>query len=140
MDKKSPKIDKCECPETGRVDKWREQFYSSAEKSGMNHLPNKCKGTNDLKKYKRGEKELTLCSCCRMPFDIEVKNHTQETASTSKDLPKPFVEEARSAKWELSYEQGRKDEKQDILKIIDEIDWEYPFEKNNLKQKIEGMK
>ena len=56
------KQNKCECPEKGSA--INKELYSPEEYSGMKHEPNKCKGTNDLRKYKRGGKILTLCSCC----------------------------------------------------------------------------
>lgn len=65
---------KCQCPETGEVSPERESMYSEAEKSGMNHKPYECKGTNEVKQYERQEKKLWLCSCCNMPGDKEIKN------------------------------------------------------------------
>ena len=67
---------KCECPEEGAVPLEREHKYSKEEKSGMNHKPNKCKGTNNIKKYRRGDKELYLCSCCNLFEDIEIRLFT----------------------------------------------------------------
>lgn len=63
---------KCQCDEVGKVSKEREYMYSEEEKSGMNHDKGKCKGTNKIKKYKRGEKILWLCSCCNLFGDIEI--------------------------------------------------------------------
>lgn len=57
---------KCECPEKAYVSPEREYQYSEEEKAGMNHEPNKCKGTYKLKKYKRDGKIIVLCSCCTM--------------------------------------------------------------------------
>ena len=45
---KNKKI-KCECPEKGIVLPEREFMYSDEEKSGMNHEPGKCLGTNEIK-------------------------------------------------------------------------------------------
>ena len=61
----------CECPYKVRVEKWLETLYSEEEKSGMNHEPNKCKGTNNLKQYIRNGKRLWLCSCCCLFGDVE---------------------------------------------------------------------
>ncbi len=66
-------IIKCECPYKSVVLPAEERFYSEKEKSGMNHEPNKCKGTNDIKKYRRNDKELYLCSCCVDFGDVEIK-------------------------------------------------------------------
>lgn len=63
---------KCECPETSYVPLCREHLYSKSEKSGMNHLPGECKGTNKVKQYYRDGKKLWLCSCCVLPGDREV--------------------------------------------------------------------
>ncbi len=62
----------CECPQKGVVPREREFMYTEEEKSGMNHEPNKCNGTNEIKKYKRDDKELYLCSCCYLFGDIEL--------------------------------------------------------------------
>lgn len=66
---------KCQCPELGIVPKEREFMYLEAEKSGMNHKPNQCKGTNEIKLYNRGGKKLYLCSCCNMSDDKLIKNN-----------------------------------------------------------------
>lgn len=55
---------KCQCPDEGIVPPEGESMYSEEEKTGMNHEPNKCKGTNDIQLYKRKGKTLYLCSCC----------------------------------------------------------------------------
>lgn len=70
---KNKKQIRCQCPETGSVSSEAKCLYSKAEKSGMNHLPNECKGTNNIKLYKRGEKFLYLCSCCNILGDVEVE-------------------------------------------------------------------
>lgn len=62
---------KCQCPIKAEVSIGRECLYSDEEKTGMNHEPNKCLGTNDIKKYRRGKLELYLCSCCFLSGDIE---------------------------------------------------------------------
>lgn len=60
----------CQCPEKSEVPPEREHLYSEEEKIGMNHEPNKCKGTNEIKQYKRGDKEIYLCSCCNLSSDV----------------------------------------------------------------------
>ena len=62
----------CQCPEKGEVTPESECYYSEEEKSGMNHEPNECRGTNKIKKYKRRNKELYLCSCCNLREDVEL--------------------------------------------------------------------
>ena len=59
-------MNKCECPEKGYTPLERQSMYSPEEKSGMNHLPNECAGTNEVKKYRRVDKEMYLCSCCNL--------------------------------------------------------------------------
>ena len=68
--RKETKI-KCECPEKGIVSPEREFMYSRKEKVGMNHEPNKFKGTNNIKLYKRENEKLYLCSCCNLNRDVE---------------------------------------------------------------------
>ena len=63
---------KCECNRTGNVSPERESMYSNKEKSGMNHKPGECKGTNEVKLYLRRGKKIWLCSCCSMPGDEEI--------------------------------------------------------------------
>ena len=64
---------KCECPFKGNAPSYMEDFYSEEEKIGMNHKPNECKCTNDLKQYIRNGKKIWLCSCCCLFGDKEVK-------------------------------------------------------------------
>ena len=64
---------KCQCPILGYVSTERESQYTKEEKSGMNHKPNKCKGTNNIKPYKRNGKKLYLCSCCYFGDDKLIK-------------------------------------------------------------------
>ena len=72
--KKQPKREikaKCQCPELAKVLPEKEHLYSEKEKSGMNHKPNECKGTNELKLYRRGDgTTLWLCSCCTSFGDV----------------------------------------------------------------------
>ena len=63
---------KCECPDASYVSKVRQGLYLAKERKGMNHKPHKCKGTFDLKQYKRDDKILWLCSCCTRIGDREV--------------------------------------------------------------------
>lgn len=70
----TPKKIRCQCPKLGEVLPEREYLYAVEEKSGMNHKPNKCKGTNNIKKYRRGDNtEVYLCSCCTTIDDVEIK-------------------------------------------------------------------
>lgn len=63
---------KCECPGTSFVRSLFMGMYSEEEKSGMNHSPNECEGTNEIKAYKRNNKILYLCSCCNLYEDKEL--------------------------------------------------------------------
>jgi len=63
---------KCQCPKNASVPKEDEFMYAEEEKSGMNHKPGECKGTNKIALYKRGDKKLYLCSCCRLIGDEEL--------------------------------------------------------------------
>lgn len=69
---------KCECPLEGNVSPSMVDMYSEEEKAGMYHKPNKCKGTHNLKKFRRGKKKLWLCSCCTLPGDIEIKKKEKQ--------------------------------------------------------------
>ncbi len=64
---------KCECPFESNVPIEAQMLYSEEEKSGMIHEPNKCNGTNKIRRYRRGEEELYLCSCCNLPGDEPIK-------------------------------------------------------------------
>lgn len=56
---------KCECDEKGRLKSgWEWSYDSKKELPFVNHEPNKCKCTNNLKEYKRDGKKIWLCSCC----------------------------------------------------------------------------
>ena len=72
---------KCQCPEKGEVPVYREDQYSDEEKSGMNHKPNECKGTNEVKLYVRDEKKLWLCSCCNVMGDTELNPRDTSVSS-----------------------------------------------------------
>ena len=65
-------VRRCECPTKGFVYPSDESMYSEEERSGMNHKPNECQGTNEVKLYKRGDRKLWLCSCCYLGGDEEV--------------------------------------------------------------------
>lgn len=71
------KTKKCQCPDKGVVPPEREILYSSEEKSGMNHEPGKCLGTNEIKLYDRNGKKLYLCSCCCLSGDELLKKATE---------------------------------------------------------------
>jgi predicted SprT family Zn-dependent metalloprotease len=64
---------KCQCPYKGNAPPWPESLYSEEEKVGMNHKPNECKCTNDIRLYQRGNRKLYLCSRCHLPGDMEIK-------------------------------------------------------------------
>ena len=64
---------KCQCPVKSYTSPEREHEYLPEEKSGMNHEPNKCKGTNNIQLYERDGKKLYLCSCCYLSDDKLVK-------------------------------------------------------------------
>ena len=66
------KLIKCECPERANA-VGAEHLYSEEEKSGMNHEPNQCLGTNNIRKFKRGSRELYLCSCCFLSGDEKIE-------------------------------------------------------------------
>lgn len=61
---------RCQCPTRGQVSDAMLSRYAPEEKAGMNHEPGKCKGTYDLRQYRRGSSFLWLCSCCCLPGDI----------------------------------------------------------------------
>ena len=63
----------CQCPTQRAVPPGLESMYDEEERAGMNHAPGKCKGTHDVKQYKRGSELLWLCSCCYLSGDEEVK-------------------------------------------------------------------
>ena len=74
---------KCQCPDTADANKMIYPLdFSKEEKLGMFHEPNKCKCTNDLKLYKRGNKKLWLCSCCHIFGDEEVENNKNYETKT----------------------------------------------------------
>ena len=60
---------KCQCDIFVQVEQEKEHLYLDEEKVTMNHKPNKCKGTYQIKKYKRNGKELWLCSACNLSGD-----------------------------------------------------------------------
>jgi hypothetical protein len=58
---------RCQCPDVGAVPQNREYLYDKEERAGMNHKPNECNGTHNIKVYVRdGNDILTLCSCCHI--------------------------------------------------------------------------
>ncbi len=63
---------KCQCSDRGNVLKEHEYMYAPEERIGMNHEPNECGCTNELKQYMRGNKKLWLCSCCNVLGDVEI--------------------------------------------------------------------
>jgi len=64
---------KCQCPEEGILDSTMRSWYDvKTELPFVNHKPNECKCNNELKRYKRRNKVLILCSCCYLFDDKEV--------------------------------------------------------------------
>lgn len=65
---------KCQCNTESilRTD-MRHLYHPTKELPFVNHKPNECKCTNDLKQYIREDKKIWLCSCCCLAFDKEVK-------------------------------------------------------------------
>ena len=63
----------CECPDTGAVQPEWEEAYGDEERAGMHHAPGKCRGTFDLRQYRRQGKPLWLCSCCHRFGDVETR-------------------------------------------------------------------
>ena len=66
----------CECPETGldeaaggAPDSW---YDAVTERPFVKHEPHECRCTNNLRRYKRGDKILMLCSCCNVSGDQEI--------------------------------------------------------------------
>lgn len=65
---------KCECKNTGILRPDMASWYDSEkELPFVNHEPNECKCTNELKQYIKDKKKVWLCSCCVMGEE-EVKN------------------------------------------------------------------
>ncbi len=66
---------RCECNEEGVLREGFASWYDTVkELPFVNHKPNKCKCTNELKKYIRKGKEIWLCSICCLSSDKEVKS------------------------------------------------------------------
>lgn len=65
---------KCECPELSVLKEHMKMFYDpELELPFVDHEPGKCKCTNKIKAYKRGNKILYFCSCCKLLGDLEFK-------------------------------------------------------------------
>ena len=68
------KSEKCECPTKGRLQAGMAKEYDTEkELPFVNHKPNECECTNELKQYFRKGKKIWLCSCCNMSGDEEIK-------------------------------------------------------------------
>lgn len=64
---------KCECPTQATQNPISIAIgYLPEEEIAREHEPNKCKGTYELKLYKRKGKKLYLCSACCLSQDILV--------------------------------------------------------------------
>jgi len=65
---------KCECDEEGVLKLETSSMYDKEkELPFVNHKPNECKCTNDLKQYIRNGKKVWLCSCCCLSSDDKIK-------------------------------------------------------------------
>lgn len=64
---------KCQCPNEGKLKPSIASMYDSeTELPFVIHAPGECKCTNDIRRYRRGETILNLCSCCFISGDKEV--------------------------------------------------------------------
>ena len=58
---------KCECNGTAILNpNWIDAYDPITELPFVEHKPNECKCTNDLKQYWKNGKKVWLCSCCVM--------------------------------------------------------------------------
>lgn len=64
---------KCECDQQQVRNPIMDSWYSDAERPFMEHAPNECKCTIDLRRYKRGDRVMWLCSVCRFSDDKEIE-------------------------------------------------------------------
>ena len=65
---------KCECDNRGILNSRFESWYDKEkELPFVNHEPNGCKCKNDIKRYKRKDKIIYLCSICILMGDEELK-------------------------------------------------------------------
>lgn len=61
---------KCECNKEGILDNDLIKLYDPIkELPYVNHKPNECKCTNNIKQYIREGKKIWLCSCCCLHTD-----------------------------------------------------------------------
>jgi len=67
---------RCECKGTGVLrDDMIHLYDEEKELPFVNHKPNECKCTNNLKQYWKDGKKVWLCSCCVMgEEDFEAGN------------------------------------------------------------------
>lgn len=63
---------RCQCPDEGRLGCPASWYDALNELPYVNHQPNRCNCTNDLRLYRRRGAELWLCSICVMFGDDEV--------------------------------------------------------------------
>lgn len=64
---------KCQCKNKGILKEEMKEWYDpEKELPFVNHKPNECKCTNELKEYHKDNKKVWLCSCCVMG-EIELK-------------------------------------------------------------------
>ena len=58
---------KCECDTKGVLSEGMTSMYDEKkELPFVDHKPNECKCTNELKQYIRDGKRIWLCSCCTL--------------------------------------------------------------------------
>jgi hypothetical protein len=63
---------KCECPNEGALGCPASWYNPVTELPYVNHQPNECRCTNDIRLYKRDGKLLHLCSICSLLGDEPV--------------------------------------------------------------------
>lgn len=63
---------RCECPNDSMNNIMPASRYTEEEQSGRQHAKGKCPCIAELKKYKRGNKILWLCSCCTLGNEVLV--------------------------------------------------------------------
>lgn len=63
---------KCQCDTVGKLSSSRmaELYNPVKELPYVNHEPRECQCTNELRDYIRGDRVITLCSCCCLRGDV----------------------------------------------------------------------
>lgn len=79
LDRNNKGIIRCECELKGVLYPQMISFYDpTTELPYVKHKPNKCKCTNELKRYIRNGKIVWLCSCCKLLGDMEYRRNKGE--------------------------------------------------------------